>query len=132
MSPALHGASAVPGLESLPGLWSLTPVGLALGCLALLFLGLATGWLYTRRQHQEIVGLLRDALKVKTDEATEWREAHKASSGQLTKVTEALGIIPDFFSEVDAIRDEPEPTGGGGDHAQPRRARRAAAPGAGR
>ena len=126
------GSTAAAGLEALPGLWSLTPLGFGLGTLALLFIGLATGFLYTRRQHVEIVGLLKDALEVKATEAKEWKAAYTETSDQLGAVTEALGIIPDFFREVDAIRDEPEPEGGGGEDAEPRRARRYPPAGRGR
>lgn len=117
-------AEAASGLEALPGLWSLTPLGFGLGTLALLFIGLATGFLYTRRQHLEIVGLLKDALEARKIENTELKAAYAESSAQVTRLTEALGIIPDFFAEVDAIRDEPKP--GGENDGTTRRARRAA------
>lgn len=111
--------ATVPGLESLTGIWGLTPIGFGLGTVALVFIGLATGMLYTRRQHLEIVGLLKDALAVKTTEAAEWKAAYDETSEQNGKLVGSLAIIPAFFTEVDAIRDESPPTGGD-DRAAPR------------
>jgi len=124
LAVAAAAATAVPGLEALPGLWSLTPIGGFLGVVALVFIGLSTGMLYTRRSHLEVVGLLKDALKVAETSRDTWKAAYDETSTQLGEVVGALGIIPDFFSEVDAIRDESPPEGGDGDAAPQPRPRR--------
>lgn len=94
-------------MPELPGLWSLTPFGAVLGLMVLMYWLMATGRLYTRKQHEE--GLALERLR-----GTEWKETSQkwetlasAQSSQLTTTVHELGIIGDFLKKT-PLRQAPQ------------------------
>ncbi len=58
-------------MDALPGLWSLSPIGLALGIIATLYWALVTGRLITKSSHEREIGIYqaiieRDGDTIKT------------------------------------------------------------------
>lgn len=63
------------------------------GLTLILFTGLATSWLYTRRQHESIVSLYREE-SAKKDKIIEQQAA------QISALLEGSGAARDFFEKV--------------------------------
>ena len=63
------------------------------GLTLILFTGLATSWLYTRRQHESIVTLYREE-SAKKDKIIEQQAA------QISALLEGSGAAKDFFEKV--------------------------------
>lgn len=91
-------------MESLPGLWSLTPIGLALGMIALLFILFNTGRLYTKRQHDEIISLLKDSRDEERASRKSWEEVAHEATEQVSLMAPELKIVGDFFTKVPVDR----------------------------
>jgi hypothetical protein len=87
-------------MDPFSGIWSLTPVGLALGMIALLFILFNTGRLYTKRQHDEIVSLLKDSRDEERAGRKSWEDVAHEASGQVSLMAPELKIVGDFFSKV--------------------------------
>lgn len=92
-------------MEALPGLWSLTPVGALIGFIVLLGWMLATGKLYTKAQHDEIVGLHEERAQTLTTAGDRLQSALTAANEQNKELLVAAGITADFFKRADTIRD---------------------------
>lgn len=95
--------AAVTGLETLPGLWSLTPIGFGLGALAFIFLGLGGGWLYTKRQHVEIVDLHKERHEIQKRTIEKHEQTIATQSKQLSDLIEANGITAAFFQKAEFV-----------------------------
>lgn len=87
----------------LPGLWSLSPLAALVGFIVFLGIGLATGKLYTKGQHDEIVELHaeRGRIQVKTIEKHE--ETIATQTSQITKLVESNSITSSFFQRADFV-----------------------------
>lgn len=88
-------------MEALPGIWSLSPIAALVGVIVLLFWMLATGRLYTKSSHDEIVEPWKSSSQ-------KWETVASEQSKQIGNMANTLGIIDDFFKKTSVRRGTEE------------------------
>lgn len=86
---------------ALPGLWSLSPIGAVIGMVVLIFLGLTTGRLYTRGQHDQIVNLYKELATEAKASAGKWEAVAVQRGAQLDILVPQVAIVGEFFQKAD-------------------------------
>lgn len=86
---------------ALPGLWSLSPIGAVIGMVVLIFLGLTTGRLYTRGQHDQIVELYKQLASEAKETAGKWEAIATERGDQLDILVPQMAIVGEFFQKAD-------------------------------
>lgn len=87
-------------IEGLSGLASLTPVGVAVALVAFLYFALGRGWLYTGKQHNELMSLQKDATSESNKSRDKWEDAAGELLSQNGKLLETNGYVNDFLRKV--------------------------------
>lgn len=84
-------------METLPGLWSLTPIGAVIGVIVLLYWLLASGRIITKSSHERELGLANHRGDEWKETALMEREVNKEIRYQNSKLIQANAVVEQFL-----------------------------------
>lgn len=87
-------------MESLPGIWSLSPLGALIGAVVLIYWLLASGRLIPRGTHDIIVGQERKRGDEWKETALDQRAVNHEIRKQNTTLIDSQRITAEFFAKV--------------------------------
>lgn len=87
-------------MEALPNIWSLTPVGLVCGVLALLVIALVRGWFIPKASHEREMGLANERGNDWKKTAERLEAVNQEIRRQNGSLIEATKTSSKFFADV--------------------------------
>jgi hypothetical protein len=104
-------AAAASGFE-LPGLWSLSPIGFALGVVALVYWLLVTGRLIPKSTHEALVGSERNRANEWRASSDKFEQVNTEIRKQNGSLIEANRVVESFLKASSNHLGDTQETGG--------------------